>query len=291
MTLIRIGLAGWGDHDGLYPDPESRKRKLLTYGTFYGIVEIDSSFYAIQPLRNYEKWCKDTPEAFQFVVKAYQAMTGHRRGSSADRRVAFEEFRLSIQPMLDCGKLSMILFQYPPWFDCTREHVQELRDARERYRDLPLALEFRHRSWYSEEYRERTLAYMREDGWIHSVCDEPQAGEGSIPIVPISTDARRTLVRFHGRNVRGWSSKEAGPNWRQVRYLYRYSDLELEEWIARLKELEQGSETVDVIFNNNSGGDAADNAFRMMELLGQEATRPATPHSDEEGPEQLALFE
>jgi len=58
---------------------------------------------------------------------------------------------------------------------------------------------------------------------------------------------------------------------------------ELLEWKERLKVLERSSREVAVIFNNNSGGDAAANAKEMMELLGI---------GDDQGlaPRQLDLF-
>lgn len=179
----------------------------------------------------------------------------------------FRAFRASVEPLVQAGKLSMVLFQYPPWFDCTKANVEVLRRARDLLDDVALALEFRHQSWFAGDMAERTLAFMRSEDWIHSVCDEPQAGEGSVPTVLHATHSGQTLVRFHGRNRDGWTRKE-GRNWREVRYLYRYSREELAEWAGMLRQLERESETVDVIFNNNSGGDAAGNARMMAELLG-----------------------
>ncbi|KKC48106.1 MULTISPECIES: DUF72 domain-containing protein [Paenibacillus] len=291
--MITIGLAGWGDHDKLYPTRESARNKLHTYGELFGTVEVDSSFYAVQPKRNMEKWTADTPDAFRFVVKAYQGMTGHSRGKIPypDEDAMFADFKLALTPMLESGKLDCVLFQYPPWFDCTRENVAVLREAKARMEGVPCALEFRHQSWFVPGMREKTLAFMRDQGWYHSVCDEPQAGEGSVPIVEEATDSGFTLVRLHGRNVSGWHSS-GRPNWREVRYLYRYSTEELEEWAERLTRLERQSERVAVIFNNNSGGDAADNARELMTLLGQplpalpaDAAREADPDV-----EQLELF-
>ncbi len=54
--------------------------KLKEYGAHFPIVEVDTTFYAVQPIRNAEKWVKETPEDFKFIVKAYQGMTGHQRG-------------------------------------------------------------------------------------------------------------------------------------------------------------------------------------------------------------------
>ncbi|MBP3038652.1 DUF72 domain-containing protein [Bacillaceae bacterium Marseille-Q3522] len=50
-----------------------------------------------------------------------------------------------------------------------------------------------------------------------------------------------------------------------MRYLYRYNKKELEEWVENLTILEKQSNQVYVLFNNNSGGDAADNAMEHIQ--------------------------
>lgn len=55
------------------------KDKLVEYGSHFPVVEVDASFYAVQPAHNTSKWVNETPENFRFVVKAYQGMTGHQR--------------------------------------------------------------------------------------------------------------------------------------------------------------------------------------------------------------------
>ncbi|MNB65825.1 hypothetical protein D3C75_122860 [compost metagenome] len=269
--MIKIGLTGFGDHEELYGKvkPEGR---LPAYSAHFSIVEIDSFFYAVQPVKNFVKWIGQTPEGFGFIVKAYQGMTGHLRGKTNYFNTAgdmFQAFHTSIQPAIDAGKLIMTLFQYPPWFDCTKENVDTLRETKERMKDVPCALEFRNSTWYSPQYRDRTIEFMKKEGWIHTVVDEPQAGIGSIPIVAVATSEEATYVRMHGRNPKGWH-QSSHPEWRKLRYLYRYSTEELVEWQERLKELERGSRNVYVVFNNNSAGDATPNAKELQTLLGEE---------------------
>lgn len=295
---IEIGLAGWGDHDSLYLSAPKSKDKLRMYARHFPLVEVDSSFYAIQPPERMAKWADDTPDGFGFIVKAYQEMTGHQRGQPYYKEAdeMYSAFRESLAPLIERGKLRAALFQYPPWFNCTRDAVNLLRETKRRMDGIPCALEFRHQSWFQPEFLEKTLAFMREEGWIHSVCDEPQAGEGSIPAVPEATDPEYTIVRFHGRNGTGWNNG-GGADWRAVRYLYRYSEEELEGWRRRLEELETQSKTVGIVFNNNSGGDAADNAKLLMAMLGQRTPEGKDPLEREEQaskepePEQLDLFD
>lgn len=285
--MIVIGLTGWGDHDPLYPPGTPAKDKLKGYARHFAIVEMDSAFYAVQPPDRMARYAEETPEGFGFVVKAYQGMTGHLRGKPyyENDNDMYGALRDSLTPLREAGKLTAALFQYPPWFDCTKENVRLLRETKKRMEGFPCALEFRHQSWFVPKMRERTLAFMRDEGWMHSICDEPQAGVGSIPIVPVATSPDYTLVRLHGRNVGGWN-QSGNANWREVRYLYDYNESELDEWTAIVRRLAEQSRTVGVIFNNNSGGHAAGNAKQLMRMLGQ----PVYELPVVREPEQLDLF-
>jgi uncharacterized protein YecE (DUF72 family) len=268
IELIYIGVTGWGDHDSLYTGQIAPRDKLKEYAGHFPIVEVDTAFYAIQPKRNAEKWVNETPDSFQFVVKAYQGMTGHMRGEIPfnNRQEMFKAFKESLEPYIEVNKLAIALFQFPPWFDCRRENVDYLRWCKAEMRDIPCALEFRHQSWYASKYRQGTLDFLKSEKWVHSICDEPQAGEGSIPAVLDTIGSEKVLIRFHGRNFYGWQKKTA-ENWREVRYLYRYNQDELQEWAANIRSLTKECKDVYVLFNNNSGGDAADNAKEMIDLL------------------------
>jgi uncharacterized protein YecE (DUF72 family) len=281
--LIYIGLTGWGDHDSLYTGQIARRDLLKGYAGHFPIVEVDAAFYAIQPKRNAEKWVNDTPASFQFVVKAYQGMTGHQRGEIPfeSKQEMFTAFKESLKPYIENKKLALVLFQFPPWFDCGRENVDYLRWCKNEMEDIPCALEFRNQSWFTPQYRQGTLDFMKAEKWIHSICDEPQAGVGSIPTVLETTGQNKVLVRFHGRNIHGWQKRNA-ENWREVRYLYRYNKTELLEWADSIRKLEKESSSVYILFNNNSGGDAADNAKEMIDMLGLEYKELA--------PRQLDLF-
>jgi uncharacterized protein YecE (DUF72 family) len=279
--MIMIGVTGWGDHDSLYSSGIAPGNRLKEYAGHFPTVEVDASFYAIQPRQNSTKWVKDTPNTFRFIVKAYQGMTGHQRGPIPfeNKQAMFNAFIDSIEPYQE--KLAMVLFQFPPWFDCKKENVDYLRWCKELMGEIPCALEFRHQSWFHPEFKQRTLDFMKSEKWIHSICDEPQAGNTSIPTILEVTDPKKVLVRFHGRNIHGWN-KRTDQNWREVRYLYRYNQQELTEWAENIKKLQQQCEQVYVLFNNNSGGDAADNAKQMIDLLSIDY--------DGLAPRQLGLF-
>ena len=62
--MIQIGLTGWGDHPDIYHPYSTAKEKLMDYSSHFPIVELDSTFYAIQPERNIRKWIDETPDNF-----------------------------------------------------------------------------------------------------------------------------------------------------------------------------------------------------------------------------------
>ncbi|MFD1426818.1 DUF72 domain-containing protein [Kroppenstedtia sanguinis] len=282
---IQIGVCGWGDHD-LDPAGTADRGKLSAYAAHFPVVEVDSTYHAIPSPERMAQWEEETPEAFRFVVKAYREMTGHGRREGVpvrSMREIFQEFAASIRPMEKAGKLSGVLFQFPPWVDCTREYVRYIRRCRQAFPDLPLAVEFRNQTWFEPRFREGTLRFLEEEGIIHVICDEPQAGSGSVPMVLAVTQPSQVLIRFHGRNRSGWNSNgRSNADWRKVRYAYRYTEEELLEWTERIQQLKEQAEQVTLLFNNNSRGDAAGNAKQMVEMLNLEVKGLA--------PRQLGIF-
>lgn len=282
--MIYIGLTGWGDHPDVYSEVTASRDKLFDYSGHFPVVEVDTSFYAIPSIATVEKWCKDTPANFRFVVKAYQGMTGHLRDELPyeTRNDMFNAFRECVQVFQKHGKLAMILVQFPPWFDCQGKNVQYIRYVKKQLASFPVAIEFRNQSWYSEKMKDKTVQFLKESELVHTVCDEPQAGSGSVPFVPIATHDK-VLVRIHGRNIHGWRNIGHAENWRKVRFLYDYNQEELKAMSEHFLYLEQQAKEVYVLFNNNSGGHAAKNAKMMQQIL--------QIQFDGLAPKQLNIFE
>lgn len=57
-------------------------------------------------------------------------------------------------------------------------------------------------------------------------------------------------------------------DWRKKRTLYRYNEAELKILGEKIQQVAKETKEVGVIFNNNSGGDAADNAMQLKKRLG-----------------------
>lgn len=281
--MIYIGLTGWGDHPEVYSKTTKSTDKLYDYSGHFPIVEVDTSFYAIPQEKSIRKWIEDTPNTFRFVLKAYQGMTGHLRENLPyeTKGEMFQAFREAAAIFQKENRLAAILVQFPPWFDCQFKNVQYIRYVKQQLADFQVAIEFRNRTWYDQPYREGTFQLLKELHLMHTVCDEPQAGEGSVPLVARAT-TDYALVRIHGRNVHGWRNPGNSEQWRKVRFLYHYNEEELTELKEAVETLQKQVRDVYVFFNNNSDYDAFPNAKKFVQMLGLSY--------DGLAPKQLDLF-
>lgn len=296
MAILRVGTCAWADHEQYYPKGLPPGERLAYYARHFSIVEVDSSFYHLQPPKWYASWAARTPANFRFNVKAYGAMTKHHREprpGEEDPVEVFKRFAASVEPLCEAGKLGALHFQFPPWFTCSPESREYVQFCREFFADQIVAVEFRHTSWFQGDNREATLEFLRQIRAVHVACDAPQVGSGTVPRVVAVTDPRLAIVRFHGRNARTWYIK--GTTSAQ-RFDYLYNAAELAEWLPPIREvLAAQADEVHLLMNNNRENYAVRNALDLMTLLGL-----PTPPRDERGvpvvegrgprTEQLRLF-
>jgi len=296
VAVIRVGTCAWSDHEEYYPSGLPQRERLTYYARHFPLVEVDSTFYRLQPARWFADWAARTPPDFRFNVKAYGAMTRHHREprpGEEDLLEVFKRFAGSVEPLREAGKLGALHFQFPPWFTCSNESREWVQFCREYFPDQLVAVEFRHTSWFAGENREKTLQFLRDIRAVHVACDAPQVGSGTVPRVVAVTDPRLAIVRFHGRNARTWYVK--GTTSAQ-RFDYLYSKEELAEWLGPIRqELEPNVAEIHLLMNNNRANYAVRNALDLMELLGL-----PTPERDARGvpvapgaerrTEQLRLF-
>ncbi|WP_413627661.1 DUF72 domain-containing protein [Fructilactobacillus vespulae] len=263
--MIKVGLTTWTDHPDLV-DGKKQKLTLPEYTDFFSVVEIDSSFYAIPKVEWVQKWAAEVPRDFKFIVKANFEMTKTpQRGkdplNAEQRQQLFQTFKTAIQPLVESGQLLTILFQFPPSFLCNYENIQYLRLVRRELVDYPLAIEFRNATWQAPEIGQDTDNFLKSLHITEVVVDEPHATLNGMKINPVVTNPALVYVRLHGQNEREWAKGT------RERYRYRYSQPELEKLAKLILGLEKRAAKVVVIFNNNTGKDAAANAQQLEEIL------------------------
>lgn len=261
---IRIGTAAWSDHQEFYPKGLKPGDRIAYYAQHFPVVEVNSSYYHIMPERNYRLWVEKTPDDFVFNVKAYGALTGHKRDEEATPEV-FDAFRTSYRPFREAGKLGAVLFQFPPWFDDTAANREQIAWCVEHMADDPILVEFRNRSWLTASHREGTLDFLRGLGLSYVTVDAPQVGNGTVPLVPAVTNANLAYLRLHGRNTETWYKRVETTG---ERFNYLYKQAEIDELAGVAKQLAEKAREVHIIFNNNMQNYAVVNARMMVDALG-----------------------
>lgn len=294
VGAIRFGTAGWTEPSlikskAFYPaGASSAAARLQHYGAHFPLVEVDATYYSLLPRSMSERWLSDTPPGFKFDIKAFPSFTGHPIDVArlpADLRERFLElgevrriypdklprelerelsarFLDFIEPLSSAGRLGAILLQFPPWFTATRKNARALEALRERYPELPFAVEFRHASWREAERQRRVLDLLTA---IHAsyVCIDAPDAEAAIAV----TNPKLAVVRFHGRNLEGFTKKGASV---AERFNYLYAPEELRSWIEPLRKLASGAEEVHAVFNNCVRNYAVLNAKDLAAILVEE---------------------
>lgn len=213
-------------------------------------VEINSSFYTMPAAKSMASLARRSPDAFTFMIKAYQAFS-HNLGEAT--QVAFDRFRRGIAPLIESGKARGVLAQFPSSFLPTRRTAQWLKRLRDEFLPLPLFVEFRHRVWDHP----KVYDYLQKESIGYCMTDLPDVPP--LPrLQPVVTNGT-AYVRMHGRN----------PEWYHPttsRYDYAYSDTELSTSIAVIEGLSSIPDDVFFFFNNCHGAGAVRSGKRLREL-------------------------
>jgi len=254
--MIYIGTSGFSYKDWVgpyYPEGTPRQGWLEFYARDFPVTELNFSYYRVPSASTLERLAAKTPDDFVFTLKAHQDMTHNREGNEE----VFAEFVDSLQPLIESGKFGCILAQFPWSFKADEEGLDYLRFLRQQLSDLPVVIEFRRRDWIRGE----TFEFLEEHDLGFCCVDQPRI-KSLIPPVAVATSSI-AYVRFHGRNAKKWwQHKEA---WE--RYDYTYSEEELEEWVPKIRKLEEKADNTFVFANNHWEGQAVQTARQLQMLL------------------------
>ena len=295
MADIRIGTALWTDktliESGWYPpEANNAERRLRYYTRQFPLVEVDSSYYALPAEQTAAAWAHRSPKGFTFNIKAFSLFTQHPTRVAAlpkDLRPAvekaaggkpnvylkdvdpavtneaWERFLTALEPLRQTGRLGAILFQFPQWFVIGRARREYILLVAERVAPRQVCIEFRNRTWMSEDNREETLKFLSDHQLPYVCVDEPQGYPSSVPPVLAAT-APLAVVRMHGHSDK-WDSRNI-----QEKFRYRYPEKELREWAPKVRALAADADTTHVLFNNCYSNDAQVNARQLADLLATE---------------------
>ena len=231
MALL-IGTSGWQYKHwkgGFYPAALGQASWLEHYAARFDTVELNNSFYRLPDASAFDGWRERLPDGFVVAVKASRYLTHVKRLVDPAQPVRLLMERAS---RLD-DKLGPILVQLPPNLG---EDLDRLEATLRAFpSDQRVAVEFRHRSWFSDGCRRLLEKYGA------AMCVADGGGVDS----PLWRTADWGYVRFH--------SGRASPR-------SCYGDAALRTWAARIATIWRPDEDVFVYFNNDLHGCAPRNA-------------------------------
>lgn len=278
MTRVYIGTCSWADHKPFYPKGLPSNQQIVYYSQQFPIVEINSSYYRMMPVRNYELWASRTPPGFVFDVKPYKQITWHDRKNPPDAEIT-EAFSQCLQPLRDANKLGAVHCQFPPWFQYRPDNLDYLHVLRDRFAQDTLAVEFRNRTWLEGEHLPTLFDDLRAHDISLTVVDEPQLGNGSIPTVLEVTKPELVITRFHGRNDQKWYARVKRT---AERFDYFYTEDELREWAPKVQQLAESAHELHLLFNNNAQDYAVRNARQLRMILRSDLGLEIVPAAGEQ---------
>jgi uncharacterized protein YecE (DUF72 family) len=295
---VRFGTASWTDPTMtapgvFYPQgASSAEERLRFYSSQFPVVEVDATYYALPNKRTAEAWVERTPNDFVFDIKAHALMTGqptevvrlpksirdempselvekkriYRKDLPAELLDAvYLQFREALEPLVTARKLGAVFIQFPKWVFPSIEARELILATRERL-GLPIAVEFRHGSWFNEKNAERTVKFLQDNKIPYVAVDEPQGFKSSVPPVVIGTNADLAIFRFHGRNKENWEKKDIAPS---ERFRYLYDEDELADWTPKISTVAKQTKQTHVIYNNCYSNYGTTNAREAARLLAE----------------------
>ena len=265
---IRIGTQGW-NYDAwvgpFYPVGTRPADFLEVYARAFDTVEVDSTFYAIPPVKTVRSWYDRTPHGFTFALKLPQEITHEKK--FRDCTDVSELFYDRARELAD--KLGPVLIQLAPDFGPAElPAIANFLPALPR--DIKFAIEFRHRGWINEGI----IALLAEHGVALCVTDARWIPRKQMLALAARPTATFTYIRWMGAN----------------RDIVDYSRIqidrlgELEQWVGVLATLAKVKVKVYGYVNNHFAGHSPQSVRELQRMVGQPTVDP------ESLGEQMSLF-
>jgi uncharacterized protein YecE (DUF72 family) len=236
-----IGTSGWqyGHWRGrLYPRGLGTGQWFERYAEHFDTVELNVTFYRQPRPSVFEGWARRAPDGFLFAVKASRFLTHIKR---------LRDPRDSVDRLLEGARrlgphLGPILVQLPP--DMAAEPARLAETLAAFPPDIRVAVEPRHRSWFTQEVRD-TLRDRQA-----ALCWADRRGPRT-PVGPDWATGPFGYVRFHAGNVHPPGC---------------YGARALASWLERVTAGWRAGEDVFLYWNNDGHGCAPRDAALFGEL-------------------------
>jgi uncharacterized protein YecE (DUF72 family) len=239
MPKLFIGCSGFSYRHWrgtFYPEDISQKEWFSHYGSVFSTVELNVTFYRTPTAETFKKWYEESAENFSFAVKGSRFITHIKMLLEPEEPL--DRFFAPAQQLKE--KLHVVLWQFPPHFQCNLERLDGFLALLGNYR-VRNTLEFRHESWLCPEViklcKTRKVSICMADR--PSFLDEP----------PLTSNF--VYLRRHGA--------EGSP-------IGEYTRAQLEKDAGRIRGY-LAERDVFIYFNNDAGGAAPKNAMELARMM------------------------
>lgn len=191
---LYIGATGWSVKEWvgkIYPKGTKPPEYLRHYTRQFNTIELNTTHYRIPDLFTVQHWHDEAEMDFRFCPKVLQTIS-----HAADLGTYGDLIQRFCEAMGGLGsKLGPCFIQLPPYFSVEKIGVLE---AFLKQFTLPLAVEVRHESWFSNQVNTQRLFELLEKYGVSTVITDV-AGRRDVAHMRLTTD--KVLVRFVGNDL------------------------------------------------------------------------------------------
>lgn len=252
---VGVGAPVWAVKEWIgkvYPVATPAKDFLFHYSRQFNSIELNSTHYGIPDEATVTRWRETTPNGFKFNVKFFQNISHHH---ALDENVALTRtFVDAILPLED--RLGLCFLQLPPNFDAGQLRRLE-RFLKQIPREMPLAVEVRHPSFFSHHRLAKAYFDVLQDSSAHVVITDVA---GRRDVLHTSLPSSRVMIRFIG------NANDS------------IDDVRLDGWISRLNTwLKMGLEQVEFFVHEPEDRVAPEVIGRFINRLNDECGTHVPP--------------
>lgn len=240
MPKYRIGCSGFlydSWRGGFYPEDLPHKEWLNFYAAKINSVELNVTFYRLLKKEAFDKWYRETPPDFSFVLKGSRFVTHIKK--LKDVEMPLSTFFNITTPLSE--KLEVVLWQLPPNL---KVNLRSLEDFIEALRQYPArhVFEFKNKNWLNK----KVLKILLSANIAVCMSDWPDFPDE----VPVTAD----FVYLHRLGEEG-------------KYASSYTTEQLQKDAKMIKEYLKQGKDVYIYFNNDAFGYAPKNAMELKVIL------------------------
>lgn len=268
MARAWIGTSGFSyDHwrGVFYPEGLPQKDWFDHYRQHFPTVELNATFYRLPKASTFEKWARESPEDYAFVLKGSRYLSHTKRLTEPEEPV--HRFFDLARPL--GSRLHAVLWQLPPQAKAEPERLRRVLEVlADEAPGVRQAFEFRHTSWFTDEVfgllRDAGAAPVVTDAPIQALPPNKGPRRDDLPVVRVPETADFVYVRRHGPGRM---------------YADGYPDKDVRtdaEWVRQWTD--EGRD-VYVYYNNDWQGHAVRDAERLTRRVGEPAQEMAVAHA------------